>query len=136
MLSAVIVGGALTVALTSASFELDSGAKAQPAGTSIAVLALAPAPSPTPPPGAERPPPKVVYYIVNSAEEAMALYVARRTDAVYFAEQGLPALPPTSVYYLLYETAEEERETQKLLNELAILAPYHGIDFNVVDLRQ
>jgi hypothetical protein len=137
LVSAVIVAVVFGVALTNASFELDAGVAAQPEAVapSAPLPAATASPVPTPAP-TEEPAPKVVYYIVESVEQAWALAGARRADAVYFAAQGLPPFPPTSAYYVMYESREEELEGQRLLHELAYMAPNYGIDFYVVDLRQ
>jgi hypothetical protein len=138
LLSAAVLGGALVVALTSASFELDGGARAQPAATASAALAIATtrATAPTPAPYVQPPAHKVVYYIVNSQEQAISLRGARRADALYVSEYGLPPFPAVSAYYVMYRSSAEEREGERLLHDLANLAPAHGIEFHIVDLRE
>jgi hypothetical protein len=133
----MVLGGALIVALTSASFELERGPKAQPAVTASARIVVATTrPRPTPAPFLQAPAQKVIYYIVSTQAQAVSLRGARRADALYVAEYGLPPLPPVTAYYVMYRSSAEEREGERLLHDLANLAPYHGIEFHIVDLRK
>ncbi len=128
ILTAAVLIGALAVVLTNAGFTRPATAPSVPAA---AVLDAAPSLSL---PSTDQD--LLIYYIVDSLDEIDGIRNAMRGDMSYLQEQGLPPLEHTGVYFLLFQTPEEEAQGARLLTQIAEMAPLEGFNLQVVDLTR
>ena len=135
MISAAILVTALTVALTSSGFEIADGPEPRPAAAA-ANPGIGPTAGPMPAGGSMAQARWLVYYIVESEEQIDELKAAIRSDAIYLIQQGLPPLPLTWVYYLLFDSPEEEAHGARFLNQVIESAPSEGYNVKIVDLTR
>ena len=129
ILSAVVLWLALTVALTDGRLAPhDGGPQAGEASSRVSAAApLAYLPSAPPQTG------WVIYYIVESLEQMNSLGTVIRGESVYRDVEGAP---PTAVYFLIFDTPEQEAAGARLIAHVVDLAPLQGFNLNVIDLTQ
>ena len=126
ILSAVVLWLALAVALTDGRLAPHDGT----GGASSRVSAAAPlAYLPSAPPQTGW----VIYYIVESLEQMNSLGTVIRGESIYRDVEGAP---PTAVYFLIFDTPEQEAAGARLIAHVVELAPLQGFNLNVIDLTQ
>jgi hypothetical protein len=146
MVSTAVLLGALTVALTSTSFEIADGRETQAAGSwcsgaqlcvpAAGAAAHALPASPDASATASSQTRTVVYFIVDSVEQIGVLKDTLRGDTVYLVQQGLPPMPPAEIHYLLFDTPEAESFGARFLMDTVESAPREGYTVQIVDLTR
>lgn len=134
LVSAVVLAVALSVALTDGEFAFRERADAvgtvTAAGSRDAVTKVGTRPVARAQTG------WVIYYIVDSARQMDALGTVIRGEADYRDDHGAFSLPSTAVYYLVFDTPQQEIAGAMLLNKMAELAPIEGFNLKVIDLTE
>ena len=135
MLSAGVLGGALAVALTSASFDMPDRTSAQAGGPAVQhplTAALAPASTHR----AETMSPRVfVFYVVDSPTRQNEIEMALQSDTSFHGQNNFQPRILTFHDFLLVQTPEEEAETMEFLRDMVDVGPMEGFHVRVVDLR-
>ncbi len=133
MISACVLGGALTLALTSDPFEqpgrslVQASSDVTPPPTATPWVLATPAPQPTAKP-------LIVYYIVDSDKTAQTLKTAVQSEAARQPVNGISD-NRTSRTFIVVQSREDAAEALQVINQMAVLAPAKGYRFAVVDVR-